>query len=309
MHKPSMFEWGDLRHFLAVARGGSTLSAAKILGVNQTTVARRIAALEEALNEKLFEKTAGGYRLTEVGSAMVQNAERVESEVEGFARMVAQRSRKLLGMIRVTTNDVLADCLLTPWLREFTQRFPVVQVETVITDRQVDLSRGEADIALRAATITQGPMGDDVVVRRLATGKWGVYTSKAYAAENGLPRNADELAAHPIIAGSGPLARFDPAFLKQARAKGAQIRQASSSILNIAGAIKSGLGCGPLPCVLGELDPELELCFLFDEADFALLLITREEMRNLPHVRAFNDFIASRTAALRHMIEGRSSNR
>ena len=97
--------------------------------------------------------------------------------------------------------------------------------------------------------------------------------------------------------------------MKQVRAKGAVIRQASSSILNIAGAIKSGLGCGPLPCVLGELDPELQLCFLFDEADFALLLMTREEMRNLPHVRAFNDFIASRTSALRHMIEGRAQNR
>ena len=126
---------------------------------------------------------------------MVQNAERVETEVEGFGRMVAQRSRKLLGMIRVTTNDVLADCLLTPWLREFTQRFPVVQVETVITDRQMDLSRGEADIALRAATLTAGPMGDGVVVRRLATGKWGVYCSKAYAKDNGVPRDPDELAS------------------------------------------------------------------------------------------------------------------
>lgn len=304
-----MFEWGDLRHFLAVARSGSTLSAAKILGCNQTTVARRIAALEEALNERLFEKSAGGYRLTEVGSAMVQNAERVETEVEGFGRMVAQRSRKLLGMIRVTTNDVLADCLLTPWLREFTQRFPVVQVETVITDRQMDLSRGEADIALRAATLSAGPMGDGVVVRRLATGKWGVYCSKAYGKENGVPGNPEELAAHPIIAGSGELARFDPAFMKQARARGAVIRQASSSILNIASAIRSGLGCGPLPCVLGELDPDFVLCFTFDEADYALLLMTRDEMRNLPHVRAFNDFIASRTAALRHMIEGRTQSR
>ena len=304
-----MFEWSDLRHFLAVARVGSTLSAGKILGVNQTTVARRIAALEEALGEKLFEKTAGGYRLTEVGSAMVQNAEKVESEAEAFARMVQQRSRKLLGMIRVTTNDVLADCLLTPWLREFTQRFPVVQIETVITDRQMDLSRGEADIALRAATLNTGPMGGDIVVRKLATGKWGFYTSKSYARENGIPRHPDELARHQLIAGAGEIARFEPAFMRQAKAAGAVIRQASSSILNIAGAIKSGLGCGPLPCVLGELDPELERCFLFDEGDFSLLLMTREEMRHLPHVRAFNDFIASRTAALRHMIEGRDQNR
>ena len=304
-----MFEWGDLRHFLAVARGGSTLSAAKILGVNQTTVARRVAALEEALGEKLFEKTAGGYRLTEVGTAMVQNAERVETEVEFFSRMIAQRSRKLLGMIRVTTNDVLADCLLTPWLREFTQRFPVVQVETIITDRRLDISRGEADIALRANT-SKGPLlGDGITTRRLATGKWGVYAAKSYAAEHGCPRNAEELAKHPIIAGAGELARFDPAFLKEAKANGAVIRQASSSILNIAGAIRSGLGVGGIPCMLGELDPELELCFLFDEADYDLLLITREEMRNLPHVRAFNDFIASRTSALRHMIEGRTQNR
>jgi len=300
-----MFEWSDLRHFLAVARSGSTLSASKILGVNQTTVARRVAALEEALGEKLFDKTAGGYRLTEVGSAMVQNAERVESEAEAFARMVAQRSRKLLGMIRVTTNDVLADCLLTPWLREFTQRFPVVQVETIITDRRLDISRGEADIALRANTSKGQALGDGVTVRRLATGKWGVYASKKYAREKGAPTNAQELAKHPIIAGAGELARFDPAFLQEAKAAGAIIRQASSSILNIAGAIRSGLGVGGIPCMLGELDPELQLCFLFDEADYDLTLITREEMRNLPHVRAFNDFIASRTAALRHMIEGR----
>jgi len=300
-----MFEWSDLRHFLAVARAGSTLSAGKILGVNQTTVARRVVALEEALGEKLFDKTAGGYRLTEVGSAMVQNAERVEAEAEAFSRMVQQRSRKLLGMIRVTTNDVLADCLLTPWLREFTQRFPVVQVETIITDRRLDISRGEADIALRANTSKGPDLGDGLTVRRLATGKWGVYASKKYAAENGWPANAQELAKHPIIAGAGELARFDPAFLQEAKAAGAVIRQASSSILNIAGAIRSGLGVGGIPCMLGELDPELRLCFLFDEADYDLVLITREEMRNLPHVRAFNDFIASRTAALRHMIEGR----
>lgn len=304
MQNRPMFEWGDLRHFLAVARGGSTLAAAKSLGCNQTTVARRIAALEEALGEKLFERAAGGYRITEVGSAMVQNAERVEMEVEGFARMISQRSRNLLGIIRVTTNDVLADCLLTPWLREFTQRFPVVRVETIITDRRLDLARGEADIALRA--LTSKMEGEGIVARRLATGKWGVYCSKTYAKENGKPLTGDDLHHHPIIAGMGDLAGLEPEFFKKAKAKGAVVRTASSSIMNIAGAVRGGLGCGPIPCVMGELDPELELCFLFDEADYELMLITREDMRSLPHVRAFNDFIASRTSALRHMIEGRS---
>lgn len=298
-----MFEWGDLRHFLAVARSGSTLAAARNLGVNQTTVARRIAALQEELGEKLFDRSAGGYRLTELGAAMVQNAERVEIEVEAFGRMVSQRSRNLLGLIRVTTNDVLADCLLTPWLREFMQRFPVVQIETIVTNRRLDLSRGEADIALRAQTsVTEG---DGIVARRLATGKWGVYCSRAYAAENGKPTGEDDLHLHPIIAAAGELAGTYPAFFTRARERGASVRTASSSIVNIASAVRSGLGCGPIPCIMGELDPELELCFLFNEADYDLMLITREDMRNLPHVRAFNDFIAARTSALRHMIEGR----
>jgi DNA-binding transcriptional LysR family regulator len=179
-----------------------------------------------------------------------------------------------------------------------------VQVEVIITDRRLDVSRGEADIALRAGTTRVE--GDGLVVRRLATGKWGVYCSKGYAAEHGKPIDPKDIANHPIIAGAGELARFDPQFLKDARAAGAVVRQASSSILNMAGAIRSGLGVGGIPCMLGELDPELTRCFLFDEADYDLVLITREEMRNLPHVRAFNDFIASRTAALRHMIEGRN---
>ncbi len=299
-----MFEWSDLRHFLAVARGGSTLSAAKILHVNQTTVARRIAALEEALGEKLFDKTAGGYRLTEVGAAMVQNAERVETEADAFGRMISQRSRRLSGVIRFTTNDVLADALLNPWLGEFNRRFPVVQLETIVSDTRLDLSRGDADIALRAG---RTPVeGDNLIVRKLGSGKWGVYASKAYVKENGKPLSPDELVDHPIIGPAGSLANFEPEFFKRAKAAGAVVRSASSSILNIAAAIRSGLGVGPIPCMLGGLDPQLELCFLFDEADYDLLLIVREELRTLPHVKAFSDFIAARTSALRHIIEGRS---
>ncbi len=112
---------------------------------------------------------------------------------------------------------------------------------------------------------------------------------------------------HPIIGGAGMLADFEPEFFRTAKAAGAVVRSASSSILNIAAAIRSGLGVGPVPCMLGGLDPQLAPCFLYDEADYDLVLITREEMRQLPHVKAFNDFIAARTSALRHIIEGRQA--
>src|SRR5262245_4577864 len=232
-----MFEWSDLRHFLAVARGGSTLSAAKILGVNQTTVARRVAALEEALGEKLFEKTAGGYRLTEVGAATVQNAERVESEVDAFSRMVQQRSRRLSGVIRFTTNDVLADALLNPWLGEFNKRFPVVKLETIVTDQRLDLSRGDADIALRAGTTPV--VGDNLVVRKRGSGKWGIYASKGYVARNGKPAGPDDLTQHSLIGGAGGLTDFEPEFYRKAKEQGAVIQSAYSSVLNIAHAVRA----------------------------------------------------------------------
>lgn len=299
-----MLEWGDLRHFLAVARSGSTLAASRVLGCNQTTVARRIAALEDALEEKLFDRVGGRYRLTELGVALTPQAERVEAEIESFKRAASQRGRKLTGVIRVTANEVLADYLINPWLGEFTDRFTFVQVDLIITDDRLDLSRGEADIALRASASL--PEGENLVVRRLATGKFGVYCSRAYAAEWGKPSGLEDFGDHSIVAGSGNLLPLEAPVIKEARERGATVRTTSSSITGVTAAIRGGIGVGCVPCVLGGLDPDMELCFTYDEADYQLLLITREEMRALPHVRAFNDFIASRTAALRHIIEGRS---
>jgi DNA-binding transcriptional LysR family regulator len=298
-----MFDWGDLRHFLAVARGGSTLAAAKALCVNQTTVARRIAAMEEALGERLFDRLSGGYRLTELGAAMVGHAERVEAEVEAFCQEVVQRGRRLAGVIRVTTNEVFAETLLAPCLAEFTDLFPEVQLEIVINERRLDIGRGEADIAIRAAILPTE--GDGAVSRRLARGRWGVYCGKVYAAETAKPVAISDLIAHPLVMLTGHPAAMEPEFLKRLRAEGAQIRSSSSSLLHIASAIRAGLGVGALPCVLGRLDPHLEECFLFPDGDYDLLLIVREDIRHLRHVRAFNDFIAARTSVLRYIIEGR----
>src|SRR5258705_9235147 len=104
-----MHEWGDLKFFLATARSGSTLSAARELGVNQTTVARRIAALEAALSLRLFDRNPHGYRLSEAGSAILPQAERVAAETEALQRVAAQRGRQLSGVIRVTTVEDLAN--------------------------------------------------------------------------------------------------------------------------------------------------------------------------------------------------------
>ncbi|HYF09950.1 MAG TPA: LysR family transcriptional regulator, partial [Acetobacteraceae bacterium] len=142
--------WDDLRHFLAVARAGSTLGGARALGVNQTTCARRIAALEAAMGTTLFERRQAGYRLTETGRRVLALAERVEGEVAALMQAVQAERRVLSGTVRATTNESLANLVLTPFLRRFREAHPGVRVEVVIGDRKLDIARGEADVALRA---------------------------------------------------------------------------------------------------------------------------------------------------------------
>ena len=110
----SIYDWNDLKAFLAVARGGSTLSASRTLGVNQTTVARRIEALEAALSLKLFERGQSGSRLTEAGEDLVAEAERVERASERFALRAAGHRRGLSGVLRITTTEIIANTMVMP---------------------------------------------------------------------------------------------------------------------------------------------------------------------------------------------------
>src|SRR5512144_496696 len=119
-----MFDWNDLKAFLAVGRGGSTLAAAKSLGVNQTTVARRIEALEAALGLKLFERGQAGSRLTEAGQTLIPEAEAVERACEGFSHQVQSLQRGMSGTLRVTVNETLANTFLAAALADFRRLYP-----------------------------------------------------------------------------------------------------------------------------------------------------------------------------------------
>src|SRR4051812_16983259 len=112
MQSGDMFDWNDLKAFLAVARGGSTLAAAKALKINQTTVARRIEALEAAISLKLFERGQAGSRLTEAGETLIAEAEAVERATEGFSHQVKSLQRGMSGTLRVTINESMANTFL-----------------------------------------------------------------------------------------------------------------------------------------------------------------------------------------------------
>ncbi len=239
-----MYDWGDLKVFIAVARAGSTLAAARELGVNQTTVARRVAALETALDARLFDRHQDGYRLSECGQQILAQAERVEVEAETLARLVARRSRDLSGVVRVTTPEIYANLLLTPWLVKFMDLYPDITVEVVSTDERLNLMRGEADVAVRAGSM---PSEAGLVVRRLADYQWVMCCSKAYAEKHGVPSSGEALNDHLVVGSDGPLSRLAPHLWLSEVAPRAKRRSTSTSVANMVAAVKAGHGVGFVP--------------------------------------------------------------
>lgn len=294
-----MYDWNDLRHFLAVARTGSTLAAARRLGVNQTTCARRLQALEQALGQRLFDKTQGGRVLTEAGRALMPVAEDVETAANIFAERAASELRGLTGALRVTSSETLANVAVTPALVQFNQLYPDIEVEVVISDRFLDLVTGEADIAIRATIDTPWEAG--VVVRKLMDAYWALYCSPEYAARYGTPAGVDDLNGHLLIGGAGDLANIPWFNWLEGHAPGAEIRTRCSTLTNLIHAAKSGLGVAPLPTEPCDFDPGLIRCGpVVDMFKAGVWLVAPERLRDQPKARAFMDFVSSYIAAGRY---------
>src|SRR5688572_10707823 len=196
-----MIDWNDLNCFLAVADHGSTLAAGRALRISQTTVARRIAALEQAIGFPLFEKRQAGYALTPAGEALLDRARQVSTAANAFAEAAAAEGRNANGTVRITTQEIFAVTLLAPMLRELHERHPEIMIELDDSQDFRDLGEGEADIALRSA---KGDLAAGIVGRRLGPDDWTLYCSRDYAATHGVPTTRAQLKTHAFIGGGGP---------------------------------------------------------------------------------------------------------
>ena len=301
LNNKGVFDWDDLRHFLAVARAGSTLGAARTLGTSPPTVVRRIAALEAAIGAALFERKRSGYSLTPLGLSTLPMAERVENEVGQIADSLAAHCRRLAGCIRVTASESVANVLLTPAVAAFQRAHPNIQVEILIADRYLDLARGEADIAVRASTGTLE--NSDLVARVLSDAPWAVYCSRGYGAAAGVPRTPAELAAHAIIGAEGASREISALRWLEEAAPGAQVAWRSNSLTNLQAAVRANLGVAVLPCLIGASDPELVKCFAVTEVmNGQIWLLVPPNTRKRPHIRAFSDALVAHFAANRALI-------
>jgi DNA-binding transcriptional LysR family regulator len=249
-----MLDWNDLRYFLAVHRSGNLARAGAELGINATTVSRRLTALEEQVHARLFDRTPDGYVLTSPGTSLVEYAERMEIEALALERIVVGADTRAEGSVRMTVTEMLATRFIMPFLSRFRAQNPGVTLEIECTNRTVSLARREADIALRLAR----PREDNVATKKLATIPIALYASQSYVAQNGLPDSPDEsLAGHSVLMfAKSRTFELENTWL-EARTQGAHVALRSDSVSSIYAATVGSLGIALLPRAVADRDTRL----------------------------------------------------
>ena len=296
-----MLDWNDLRYFLAVARDGSTLAAARSLRVSQTTVARRVAALEDALGFPLFEKRQAGYVPTPAGQDLIEKAALVEQAANAFSDAASAQSRAVSGTVKITTEEIYAITLLAPLLRELHETYPDIVIELDTSQQVRDLGAGEADISLRSTKDTT-QLSSGLVGRQLCIDDWALYCSKDYAARHGIPRTRADLLGHAFIGGGGGnLWVHYQNWLRELGLE-SQVAMHHASSGGLLSGVRSGFGIAVLPCIIADADPDLIRC-VAPRTDHGriLWLFTHERCRHTPRVRAVIDFLYQRLS--RHVRE------
>jgi DNA-binding transcriptional LysR family regulator len=295
-------DWDDLRCFLAVALEGSTLAAARSLKLHQTTVARRIEALEQALGLRLFDRSAAGYALSSAGAELLPLAEEAGGAAAAFAERAALIGRRRKQIVRITTSDVLASLIITPALPSFTAAHPNVQIHTIIDDRKLDLSKGEADLALRVGS---RPEEGDLIVRSLAEAAWGIYCSPQYAALHGFPAEPQDLANHALLGFEGILGQAPSGQWIKKHGAAATPAGQSNNLVNHLQAVKAGIGVGALPRIEGDRHAELQLCIpQMHGASQTIWLVMRSDARNDKAVSALADLVIERVTQMKSAFAG-----
>jgi DNA-binding transcriptional LysR family regulator len=299
---PIPARWDDIRVLLAVLREGSFSGAAAVLAVEQSTVSRRIAALEAALGAVLFDRTPSGPRATELARRLRPAAERMERELASFIDLSASMTEQIEGRVRLAVTSSFAVQIMIPYvLPALRAQYPALQLDLIVDERAADLIQREADLALRFFRPTEG----DLVAKRIAQLPTAALAHRSYA--EGRPRQAAafdwivmELGQAPAGGGGGPVtSSFDSSFLA-AHAPGTTPRMITTSHLVQIEAVRAGLGAAVLVRALRQLYPELiELELGLPPGPVVeMWLVAPRTLAMVPRVRAVWDLLAQRLPVL-----------
>lgn len=291
-------DWEDLKTFVAVTRKGTVRRAAEDLEVHHATVGRRIARLEESMGVRLFDRRPEGLSLTQAGEDLLSVAQEASDAFDAVRRRIAGQDEAISGRVIVSMGEPVATQLIAPALPEFATRYPELDLQIVVSWSIVDLSRGEADIAVRA----DNNPADTLFGKRLFPYQEAIYASPAYL---------DSLAGSPSNTarwiGWGGTGLFRPSWVEKTEYAGARIWGGIENLSVQVAAAEAGLGLIALPCFIGDRAKGLRRApGPGPQLARQLWLLTHSDLRRTRRIRIVMEFLEKQLRRNRDLIEGRS---
>ena len=277
--------WDDVQVFLGVVQQGSIAGAARALGVNHSTVLRRIGSLEDTLATRLFDRLPSGYALTSSGNDFADRLAGMVEQMEAAHRHLMGLDVEVKGIIRLTSTDTLVQGVLMPLLARFRAAYPGVQVQVVMNNTLLSLTKREADVAVRGSN--RPP--ENLVGRRVGDIQTALYASRAYLKEVGRRTNLDEYA---WVAPDEGLSHLEQAKWLSKHVDPTRIALRVDSLVGMVDAVHSGVGVGLLLCPLADARPELvQLAPPDPQLNTRIWILTHPDLKQVARIRAFTQFL------------------
>lgn len=287
--KRFVMDWDSYRYFLALCRRKSLKMAARDLFVNQTTVGRRIVLLENEIGAKLFEKRSNGFFLTAAGERVLPLAQEIESHFLAMERQLLGKDQRVSGTIRVAMPGALANHFIIPRMFDFTERYPEVEVQFLTGPEVLNLSRREADLAVRLVRPTQS----DLIVRKIGQTELAFYCSRAWRKKWELSKKYPPSPSIPFVGLFDKATSFYECDLLNRSQKSFRTVVRSAAWSSVYSAVKADLGVGVLPSFMGDFDSNLTRFDNLSEK-VTLWLVVHPEVVKSARVRVIIEFLSDR---------------
>ena len=282
-------EWDDLKYFLAVARSGSLTESGRALRTSSATVARRIAALEHHLGARLFDRRQSGYVLTESGKAIRLRVQDAEEAVLAVERQALGRDLRPSGKVRVATTDDIATLIVAPQIAELRTRFPQITLEIIARQDVANLTRRDADVALRLARPTHA----SYLIRKVGQWNLALYAAKSYVKANSLRPGLRDVSKVAFITWTAEGSHFVGGPWLREHARDSVVALTASTRRIHYAACKAGIGAAILPCVEADRDRDLvRLLRPSRVSSMPIWLVVHRDLARTPRVRAVMDFLS-----------------
>lgn len=278
-------DWNSLKVFLAIARRGSLSGAANDLGVNHSTIFRRLNIFEEKIGGKLFERINNRYELTALGHELLDLAQNIENSFDSIDRHIIGKDFQPKGIVKVTATNNIAYRYLPRYMSDFNLKYPDIQIELLVSNQELNMSNRQADIAVRA---TPSPP-EHLIGRQVSTLNWSVFASKEYKDKFGLPNDIEELINHSLIGAAGALGRLS-VFIWLDKHFAPQVITRCDDLTAMSYFVEAGQGLAFLPN--DQCRPELIKLFRVQESEPSnLWLLTHPDLRNVERIKLVMQYL------------------